>query len=347
LPLTQEPDLQYLMNVTEQLAQDILDDSLIILRSTVPIGTTRSIVLPILQRRCADVKIAFCPERTVEGHALAELTSLPQIIGGLEQESIDRAAQIFEKITPHIVRVSSLETAEMVKLLDNSFRDLNFAYANQVAEIAPRFGVDAMEAITCANQGYTRNRIPVPGFVGGACLEKDPHILTYCTKNRGYDSSLIRIGRAIHERLPVTVVARVRQLLQDFGKPPQTAKIFLTGLAFKGEPETDDLRGSPSRIIVKALHEAGFSAVYVHDFVVPYDSLKTWDVIPVTIEEGFKSADAIIIANNHARYKSLPIRELLSTSNLPVILYDSWRIFSKDDLDVPGIHYEGLGFQKL
>src|SRR5205807_1526903 len=117
--------------------------------------------------------LAFCPERTIEGKAIPEMRSLPQIVGGLDDESADRAEALFRLITPKIVRVSSLETAEMIKLINNTYRDLTFAFANEVALIAERMGLSAAEMIRAANVDYPRSNIAQPGFVGGPCLEKD------------------------------------------------------------------------------------------------------------------------------------------------------------------------------
>jgi nucleotide sugar dehydrogenase len=121
--------------------------------------------------------LAFCPERTLEGEGLVELRQLPQIIGGLDQESVDRAASFFSWVTDTTVRMPSLEAAEMIKLIDNSFRDVNFAFANEIALIAEGLGLDGAELIRLANLGYARNNIAPPGFVGGVCLSKDPYIL--------------------------------------------------------------------------------------------------------------------------------------------------------------------------
>ncbi|MGE5580987.1 MAG: nucleotide sugar dehydrogenase [Bacillota bacterium] len=343
---TKEPEFQFVQNVSKEIANHLTDDCLVILRSTVAIGTTRNIVLPILQKKQAQINIAFCPERTIEGKALEELTYLPQIIGGINQESADMAAALFQKITPAIIKVSSPETAEMVKLLDNAYRDLNFAFANEIAQICSFINVDAAEAIQSANTQYPRTKIPSPGYVGGACLEKDPYILISSAKKYNYTPNLIKDAREIHEALPLVVLNRIEQLLKLYGKDIGRAKVFFTGLAFKGDPETDDLRGSPSLIFINALVKLNVENLFAHDFVVPEPMIKNLGLRALSLEEGFHNADVVIIGNNHKRYLDLNINDLALTMKKPAIFYDSWRLFDKKQFDnINGIHYEGLGFK--
>lgn len=344
--VSKEPEVNYIINVAEEISNHLYENCLVILRSTVSIGTSRNIVLPILQKKCRNVNIAFCPERTIEGKALEELKYLPQVIGGINEESVELSSSLFHRITPTIVEVSSLETAEMIKLLDNAYRDLNFAFANEVAAICEHLGIDALEVIKSGKMGYPRTNIPVPGYVGGACLEKDSHILIFSANQYSYHPNLVKLSREIHESLPFIVINRIRELLRYYGKELTHAKIFITGLAFKGEPETDDLRGTPALILMEALAKYGITKVYAHDFVVKDDQIKKIGLTPVKLETGFDNADVVIIANNHSGYKKINILELSLTMNKPAILYDSWRIFDTKFLtDLEGIHYEGLGFR--
>jgi UDP-N-acetyl-D-mannosaminuronic acid dehydrogenase len=344
---SKEPELKYILSVAEEISKHLHDSCLVILRSTVAIGTARNVVLPVLQKECNQVNIAFCPERTLEGKALEELKYLPQVIGGINGESMEMAVSLFRRITPTIIEVSSLETAEMIKLLDNAYRDLHFAFANEVAQICEHIGIDAMEVIKSGKIGYSRTNIPVPGYVGGACLEKDPHILVYSCNQFHYTPGLVKYGREIHESIPLVVLNRIEQLLACYGKDLKNAKIFITGMAFKGEPETDDLRGSPSLIFTDALTKLRVNNMFVHDFVVKEEEMKKVGLTPLSIQDGFKDADVVIIGNNHGGYRGQNILQLVSTMNKPAILYDSWRLFDKKLFaDVDGIHYEGLGFQQ-
>ena len=177
-----KPDLKYLKNAAEKLGKVLKRDDAIILRSTVPVGTTRNFIVPILEKESGlkageEFFVAFAPERTIEGKALEELRNLPQVIGGLNQSSADLAANIFRHLTHSTVLVDSLEEAEIVKLINNSYRDVTFSFANEVSLICHRFGIDTHRVIEAANRGYERSNVPLPSpGVGGACLEKDPFI---------------------------------------------------------------------------------------------------------------------------------------------------------------------------
>ncbi len=340
------PELEFIRKAAGEISRHLISGNLVILRSTVSIGTSRNVVLPVLQGACPDISLAFCPERTLEGKALEELKYLPQIIGGLDTESVEKAEDIFRNITPTVIKVSSLETAEMIKLLDNSYRDTSFAFANEVAEICAHAGIDAQEIIKSGKIYYPRTNIPVPGYVGGACLEKDPHILIHSMEKYGYTPKLIKQSREIHENLPADTVDRVNYLLEQCGKEPEDCKVFLTGLAFKGEPETDDLRGSPALIFIEALQKSRIGKLQVHDFVVKDNAIRALGIEPVPMKEGFRDSDAVIIANNHNGYRKLDIINLVNSMKKPAILYDSWRLFDKAMFaDKKDIIYEGLGFR--
>ena len=152
-------------------------DTLVVVRSTVPVGATRAIVLPELAARWPAPRLALAPERTIQGQALRELEELPQVVGGLDAASGEAAAELFSRLTRRVVRVSSLEAAELVKLVNNCHTDLIYGYGNEVALLAERFGLDPLEVIQGANLEYPRPDLAKPGFVGGGCLSKDPYIL--------------------------------------------------------------------------------------------------------------------------------------------------------------------------
>ena len=185
---------------TRQVAENMPDNALIILRSTVKISTARTVVAPILEASGKRFAIAMCPERTLEGKALTELRELPQIVGADTPEVRERAANVFRRLTNTIVQVSSLEAAEIVKLVDNTYRDVQFGFANEVARVCEAFGVNAMEVISSGKLGYQRTNVPLPGLVGGPCLEKDPHILAQSARGRGVELEITRSGRMVNER---------------------------------------------------------------------------------------------------------------------------------------------------
>ena len=178
-----EPDYSHIERASEHISKALKQGDMVILRSTVPIGTTRNRVIPILEKHSHlkagnDFFVAFAPERTIEGKALEELRTLPQMIGGYSLACRQKAEQFFSKISQHIVLLDTLEEAELAKLISNAYRDLSFAFANSIALIASEHNINISTVINAANDGYKRNNIPLPSpGVGGYCLSKDPQLL--------------------------------------------------------------------------------------------------------------------------------------------------------------------------
>ncbi len=277
------PDLSNLRDACAALADAVEIGALVIVRSTVPIGTTRKIVLPYFEGK--DVRVAFCPERTIQGQALRELTELPQVIGGLDERSLDAADDFFAGTVKNRVRVSSLEAAEMVKLVNNCHTDVIYSYGNEVALITKDFALDPLEVIRAANIDYPRPDLAKPGFVGGACLTKDPYILGASLKNRVSGARLIRSARALNESMPGEVAEHFLGLLGRSGTKPEGASVFVCGFAYKGVPETDDMRGSPIPSFLDALR-GRVAHIMGHDFIVAHDVIASYGAEPVEFEHG-------------------------------------------------------------
>jgi UDP-N-acetyl-D-mannosaminuronic acid dehydrogenase len=235
-------------DVTREVAGYMTDQDLIILRSTVAVGTSRHLIehIPSI------TNLSFCPERTIEGKALEELHTLPQIISGNSAKAEDIAQSYFSTITSSVIKAATLETAELIKLASNSFRDLNFAFANLLALISHQHGVNVSELISLANFRYDRNKIALPGLVGGPCLEKDSYILSQSFDGKYGD--LLLGARNLNEEFPSKAIEFVAQ----HGASKST-KVLVCGAAFKGEPITSDTRGSFVFEIVKGLLNLGIS----------------------------------------------------------------------------------------
>jgi UDP-N-acetyl-D-mannosaminuronic acid dehydrogenase len=327
----------------ERLAPGVGEDPRVVLRSTVSIGTTRNIVLPEIRRHASRFGLAFCPERTVEGRAIPEMCSLPQIIGGLDERSADRAEAMFRKITEKIVRVSSLEAAEMIKLINNTYRDLTFAFANEVALIAERLGLSAGELIHAANADYLRSGVARPGFVGGPCLEKDALILIASLHQIDFKPRVIEEARRLNQGLPDHVADRLLAELGRLRPGLAGSKVLVTGFAFKGRPATEDVRGSAAIPLMQRLQDAGVE-VWGHDFVTPEKVVTGLGARACTLEEGFAAADAVVIMNNHPDYLTVGIPSLARGLRAPGVLFDSWSLFGPGDFrGTPGLRYGALG----
>ena len=343
-----KPQLGGVRQAAQDVASVLERDGLVVLRSTVPVGTTRQVVLPILQQgsglRCGqDFHLAFAPERTVEGNALKELRTLPQVVGGFDERSEEVAARFFGKIAPNIVRVSSLEAAEMAKLINNAFRDVSFAFANELAIVCEQWNLDAVKVIEAANMGYPRDPIPLPSpGVGGFCLAKDPLIYAWAGREKGYEPLLPICGRRINTSMVNRVADKVLDFLKRHGQSPAGRKVFIMGLAFKGAPETSDMRHSPTLDLLPLLREAGVR-LFGHDPVVSASEIEALGITAASLEEGFNEADAVIVMINHAAYAGLDLFRLLPRMHRPGLFFDGWHAFVRQEVEhIDGIEYAGI-----
>lgn len=339
---TKQPDFRQLQSAVEAIAERLEPDTLVIIRSTVPTGTCHSLVLPQLRRRVAEPLLAFCPERTIQGKALEELRMLPQIVGGLTEQAALRARDLFSRLTPRVRLVSSLEAAEIIKLICNAHTDLIYGFGNQIALIAEALGLDAAEVIAAANADYPRPDLSKPGFVGGSCLVKDPYLLAHSVKDQGMIPPMVMAARRLNESMPAQVAQRVLDHLRGQRANLAQAKVLLTGLAYKGQPETDDMRGGPAPAVLEVLR-GQVARIVGHDFVVMPERIGTLGVEPVALEEGFADADAVLVLNNHCGYLDVRLSDYLPLMRRPGVLYDVWGIFQ----DQAGLCRDGITYMRL
>jgi UDP-N-acetyl-D-mannosaminuronic acid dehydrogenase len=342
--------LDMVESVGREVADNMQTGSLIIMRSTVKLGTTRNIIAPILEASGKHFDLAFCPERTLEGKALVELRQLPQIVGGMSPKAALRASQFFQFITPTVIRVSSIETAEMIKLIDNAQRDVTFAYANEVARACDAIGVSAAEVIQAGKLGYPRTNLSMPGPVGGPCLEKDSHILAEGLREIGIEPSITMAARRVNENQPYEVVNFIKKVCLQFENFSTKPVITLMGIAFKGQPATDDLRGTMALPIFTCLRNIFPDAVYRgYDAVVSQAEIRRFGLQPLaTLNQAFNDSNLVLILNNHQIFNAMPIESLATNMERPGMIYDFWNCFKTSDLHLPhGIIYVALGSHGL
>jgi UDP-N-acetyl-D-mannosaminuronic acid dehydrogenase len=346
------PSLHYLESAVNQVAERLKPGNLVVLRSTVPVGTCRDVVKKLLEDKTGlvcglDFHLSFAPERTAEGKALKELRSLPQIIGGFNSDSLESTAAIFREVTPTLVKVDSLEEAEMAKLINNSFRDYIFAYANQVALIASHFNINIVDVIHAANEGYPRDPVPLPSpGVGGPCLTKDPYIFAHVAESVSLDSSIFSTGREINISMHKHIVSGLINQLQLLGKSLSNCKILICGLSFKGNPETGDLRDSTS-VEIAMMIKKHIPVIYGFDAVASKEDIRALDLYPVSLPEGFNEIDAVLFLNNHKSFDRIDAFAMVRAMNEKPIVYDAWNLFREEDvLQARPAVYMGLSFIK-
>lgn len=332
------------------VARHLKPGDLVIMRSTVKIGATRSTVIPILESAGVPFEIAFCPERTVEGDALNELRSLPQIIGADDFGTAMRASHLFMRITPTVVRVDRLETAELIKLVDNSSRDVMFGLANEIARVCDALGISAAEVINSGKLGYPRTNLPMPGPVGGPCLAKDSAILAQSLERFRVKPEIIRSARQVNERQPVEAVSALARVARSLDSFPAKPIVALLGIAFKGRPVTDDIRQTMALPILQALRQEWPDAEYrTFDPVVPLGKLTEFGGTPYAeMGAALEKAHLAVVLNNHPAFGSESLVELAGAMARPSLVYDFWNHFSQRDIEFPvGVSYMALGSHAL
>ena len=343
-PVTHAPELENLRAASRHVAEHTRPDTLVIVRSTVPVGASRNVVLPELAARWgASVRLAFAPERTIQGQALRELEELPQVVGGLDAASRDAAAALFARVTRRIVPVGSLEAAELVKLVNNCHTDLIYSYGNEVALMAEQWGLDPLEVIRAANLDYPRPDLAKPGYVGGGCLSKDPYILMSASRAAGYTPWLVGQARGLNEHLPGHVAERLVAMIRSARGSAEGARLSVLGWAYKGWPPTDDMRGAPIVPMLPLFRAAGLS-LRGHDYLVGADIIRGLGAEPVTAEAAFDGADAVLVVTNHPEYAKLDLGRLLPRLRRPAVLYDAWRILDEETIRGAGVRYAGIGY---
>jgi len=338
----EKPSLERVFSLIDDILKIGIKDKTIIFRVTLPIGSIDCIKDYIENRtnliNGQDFYLAFVPERIMEGKAIEEERILPKLVGCYDDITFEKVKQFFSKIGGEIIRVSSPRTAEFIKLVDNSWRDTCFAFANELAFLAEENEINVLEAIQCANQGYKRNQIPIPGPVSGYCLGKDPYILECAfdriVKRRGFNS-VWYYGRRANDWLIDKVVEEVK------GR-----KVLVAGLSFK--ENIDDFRYSHGIEIVRILIDKGY-LVSVCD---PYLDKNYYTKLPNDVEEKVKKfdslesaiedVDTIIFTIRHQEYLNLDIEKIVKNKmKSPVKVIDLWNIFRR--LDDKLIIYRGLG----
>lgn len=338
-PLTHEPYVANLESATRHIVEVCAPDTLVVVRSTVPVGTTREVVLPPLRAAWGSPLLVMAPERTIQGQALRELVELPQVVGGLDRRSQDRGVLFFSGLARQIVPVSTLETAELVKLTNNCHTDVIYAFGNEVAMITERLGLDPLEVIRATNLDYPRPDIARPGYVGGGCLSKDPYILLAAAERTGHVPELIRSARSLNEEMPAHVARRVVDLMADAGG----SRLAVLGWAYKGWPPTDDMRGTPIATMMPIFDAAGLEVVG-HDPLVTDDVIRAYGGEPIDIAGAFATSDAVLVITDHPDYRRLDVASVLRGSPVRLV-FDSWRILDASAVSAQGVRYVGLGYE--
>jgi UDP-N-acetyl-D-glucosamine dehydrogenase len=300
-PLTdhREPDLSYLVGAATGLSRVLHKGRLVVVESTTYPGTTRERVAPILEESGLaagrDFNLAYSPERIDPGSSGHSIRETPKLVGGLTDACRDRAAALYGRICDEIVPVSTLEAAELAKLLENVFRAVNIALVNELAQLCDRLGIDIWEVIDAAATkpfGFMRFE-PGPGM-GGHCMPVDPFYLAYKAREHDFYTEFIELAGKINQAQPHFCVERIVRTLNDASKPVRGARVLLLGVAYKAG--VGDLREAPALKMIGLLRELGAEISY-HDPHV--SSLSELGLESVPLDEGLFAADLACVVTAH------------------------------------------------
>ncbi len=296
-------DLSAVRSACDMISKGLKKGDLVIIESTIPPKTCEDVVIPILEKSGLkagnDFGVACTPERALPNNTIYEMTHNARVIGGINKESADKAVNLYEYITNgKIIKVKNLITAEMVKLMENTYRDTNIALSNELAMVCEKLGIDAIDAIKAANH-HPRVDLHIPGpGVGGHCLSIDPYFIVEMAEKEGVNSTLIKNARAVNEKMPEHVAEIVEETLNDAGKQIKNSKIGILGVAYKGN--VADARETPAEPLINLLVQSG-AEVYANDPHTSDDLIKSFGATPVSMEDALK-CDIVILITDHDEY---------------------------------------------
>jgi UDP-N-acetyl-D-glucosamine dehydrogenase len=310
-PLTEarEPDLSYIVNSARSIAAALRPGQLVILESTTYPTTTRKIVLPILAQNGlkagTDFFLAFSPEREDPGNVDFSTPTIPKVVGGLDEPSLDLAAELYSQVVVKVVRVASPEVAEACKILENTYRAINIALVNELKVLYDRMGIDVWEVIDAAKTkpfGY-QAFYPGPGL-GGHCIPIDPFYLTWVARQYGMSTRFIELAGEINTSMPAYVVSRIADALNERSKPIKGSRVSILGMAYK--KNVDDPRESPGFELMELLLHKGADITYNDPHIPVLPRMRHYPNLRMSSQaltpEYLSLQDCVLIATDHSAY---------------------------------------------
>ncbi|MCF7956292.1 MAG: nucleotide sugar dehydrogenase [Phycisphaerae bacterium] len=309
-PLTEnrEPDMFYVEETCKTIAKYLRKGQLVVLESTTYPGTTRELMLPILEssglKAGKDFYMAYSPEREDPGNKEFRTSTIPKVVGGLDKASLDMALDVYSCAIDTLVPVDSCEIAEAAKIIENTYRCVNIAMVNELKQLFDKMGIDVWEVIRAASTkpfGF-KAFYPGPGL-GGHCIPIDPFYLTWKARQYGMPTRFIELAGEINTDMPNYVVSRMMDALNDKKKSVKGSKILVLGLAYK--KDIDDVRESPSLELIELLKEKGAKVDYNDPYIPQTHKQRDYDLQMKSVNltaKMLKTYDAVLIATDHSDY---------------------------------------------
>lgn len=350
-PINQDhtPDLSPVISASTILGRNLVKGSVVVFESTVYPGVTEDVCVPILEKesglRCGvDFKIGYSPERINPGDKVHRLENIKKIVSGCDAEALEVIKLVYDLVIKvGTYPVSTIKTAEAVKVVENSQRDINIAFMNELAMVFDRMGIDTAEVVDGMNTKWNALGFR-PGLVGGHCIGVDPYYFTYEAEKLGYHSKIILNGRIVNDGMGAFVAeATVKQLILA-GKAPKKSKVAILGLTFK--ENCSDTRNSKVADVINKLKEYGIEPLVVDPWASERDAMKEYGVELTGLEDlgELRDLDCIILAVAHDEFKELSLDELgkLYKTRLSAdecVLIDVKSILNKKAVEAAGFRY--------
>ena len=340
------PDLSPVVGASEIVGRNLTKGSIVVYESTVYPGVTEDVCIPILEResgmKCGvDFKIGYSPERINPGDKVHRLENIRKIVSGMDEESLSIIKKVYDiVIEVGTYPVSTIKTAEAVKVVENSQRDINIAFMNELAMVFDRMGIDTNEVVDGMNTKWNALGFR-PGLVGGHCIGVDPYYFTYEAEKLGYHSQIILNGRIVNDGMGNYVAESAIKEMIKAGQAPKNSNVVILGLTFK--ENCPDTRNSKVDDIIKSLNEYGITPIIVDPWASERDAMHEYGVTLTKLED-IKDADCVVVAVAHDEFKALSldnIKELYRAdlSDSEKVLLDVKGIYNVSDLKASGMSY--------
>lgn len=324
-------DMSYVISATKSIIKYLKEGNIVVLESTSPVGTTEEVVKPIIEESGLkvgrDIMLGYCPERVIPGKIIYELKNNDRVIGGIDKKSAEEIRQIYKTIVDGNIYLTDCKTAELCKLMENTYRDVNIALSNELLLICDKLNINVWEVIEYSNK-HPRVNLHTPGpGVGGHCLAVDPWFII---EKEPELSNIIKSSRLLNDSMPEYVYNKIDKILQK----DKSKKITILGITYKAN--TDDMRESPIIKLIDKLLKNNYN-VKVFD---PY--IKDFQINCQSILEACKDSDLLILGVNHDYFKNLPLDEIKTTMKGNLIL-DIRNFLDKEEVEKSGFIYKLLG----
>lgn len=343
--LDHTPDLSPVIGASEIVGKNLTKGAIVVYESTVYPGCTEDICIPILEResglKCGvDFKIGYSPERINPGDKVHRLENIRKIVSGIDAESLEEIKNVYDiVIEVGTYPVSNIRTAEAVKVVENSQRDINIAFMNELAMVFDRMNIDTNEVVSGMNTKWNALGFR-PGLVGGHCIGVDPYYFTYQAEKLGYHSQIILNGRIVNDGMGKYVADAAVKKMIEAGQAPKHSKVAIFGLTFK--ENCPDTRNSKVNDVIKRLNEFGIEPMVIDPWASAEDAMREYGVKLTPVEE-VKDVDCIIVAVAHNEFVSLGLEKIKTFfANRPdceKVLLDVKGLFDIHELDASGLKY--------